>query len=251
VAAVSDGDPTALLEGLGVFLLGVLVFLVAGGLLFPLGAAGVVLAQLAAFAGVPALAARARGGRRWLGLTAPSGRAVAGAVLIGASAWYLLTVVAAVQELVAPMPAALRAGLEEMIGPGAGPLAAALAVYALTPGICEELLCRGALLSAVRTRLGPAAAVGVTALLFAALHLSPYRFVPQLLLGLSLGAITVWSRSVVPAMIVHALNNGAVVVLSRGAAEIPLAPAGLVAAGAVCLAGHALCRGARSAMVAR
>jgi membrane protease YdiL (CAAX protease family) len=89
-----------------------------------------------------------------------------------------------------------------------------LLVVSVTPAICEETLCRGVLARAFFPRFGMRGAVVISAALFALLHLSPYRFVPTFLLGLSLGWVALRTSSIVPSMIIHALNNGSVVILT-------------------------------------
>jgi sodium transport system permease protein len=87
---------------------------------------------------------------------------------------------------------------------------------AVAPAVCEELLCRGTLLAGLKRSLGPGAAAVVSAFLFAALHLSPYRFLPQFALGIALAALTLRTRSIGPAMLLHAGHNGAVLLIERG-----------------------------------
>jgi sodium transport system permease protein len=108
---------------------------------------------------------------------------------------------------------------------GAEKLLAQLASYgvlvellcaAVAPAVCEELLCRGTLLAGLKRSLGPGAAAVVSAFLFAALHLSPYRFLPQFALGIALAALTLRTRSIGPAMLLHAGHNGAVLLIERG-----------------------------------
>jgi len=48
----------------------------------------------------------------------------------------------------------------------------------------------------------------VCALLFAALHFSPWRFLPQLSLGILLGWLTLRTGSCWPAAVGHAVHNG-------------------------------------------
>ncbi len=90
-----------------------------------------------------------------------------------------------------------------------------LIAIALVPGICEELLCRGPILSSLRRSIGGWGGAVLAAFLFAVLHMSPYRFLPQFALGIILGLITLRSGSIVPAMLIHAGHNALVVVLGR------------------------------------
>jgi len=88
-----------------------------------------------------------------------------------------------------------------------------LFMIAMLPALGEEFLFRGVLLRLFRewthsTHL----AVFISALLFSALHLQFYGFLPRLILGLMLGYVFVWSGSVWVPVIVHFFNNGLAVV---------------------------------------
>ena len=93
------------------------------------------------------------------------------------------------------------------------PLALVL-LFAVSPGICEELLFRGALLSGLRRDLRPGAVIAWQALLFGAVHASIYRFLPTAIIGAVLAAVTLRARSLWPAILLHAAYNG-VLVLSE------------------------------------
>jgi membrane protease YdiL (CAAX protease family) len=107
-----------------------------------------------------------------------------------------------------------------------GGLALILLCVAACPGICEELLCRGTLLSGLRRSLGPIGGVVVSAFLFAAMHGSPYRFVPQFILGIVLAVLVLRSGSLFPAIALHAAHNGVAVAIAYAAGDISEADAG-------------------------
>ncbi len=87
-----------------------------------------------------------------------------------------------------------------------------LLMIAVLPAIGEELVFRGVLLRLFRGWTGSThLAVIITALLFSALHLQFYGFLPRFLLGLLLGYIFVWSGSVWLPILVHFVNNGVAV----------------------------------------
>ncbi|MDF2627751.1 MAG: hypothetical protein K0R39_1582 [Symbiobacteriaceae bacterium] len=100
------------------------------------------------------------------------------------------------------------------------PFVLALVTHAVTPAICEELAYRGFLQHAL-SPLGARAAVLVTALLFGATHFSLIRLVPLVLLGLMFGEVVRRSGSVYTSMIMHLVNNGAVLALTYYGAGIP------------------------------
>ncbi len=102
---------------------------------------------------------------------------------------------------------------------GYGPIIVLLCL-AVIPGICEELLCRGTLLSGLSRGTGAAGGVLLSAFLFACLHMSPYRFLPQLSLGIFLALLALRYRSLIPCIILHAGHNAGVLLLP----ELPGVP---------------------------
>ena len=90
----------------------------------------------------------------------------------------------------------------------AGPaLLMALVVVTLGP-IVEELFFRGALFGSLQRRYPPYLAIGWTAAMFAAAHVTWQRFVPIAIAGLVLGVVRFASGSTVPAVVVHMAING-------------------------------------------
>ena len=57
-------------------------------------------------------------------------------------------------------------------------------------------------------------AVWTTAILFSAMHIQFYGFLPRMLLGAMLGYMLVWSGSLWLPILAHFINNGAAVVLT-------------------------------------
>ena len=88
--------------------------------------------------------------------------------------------------------------------------------FALSPGIFEELVFRGALLNAMKRDFTWKRIVFWQALYFALVHASIYRLLPTGILGALLALIALRSRSVLPAMLMHMGYNGLLVL---GAAE--------------------------------
>lgn len=84
-----------------------------------------------------------------------------------------------------------------------------LMMIAVLPAIGEEFLFRGVLLRLFREWFGsPHTAVIISAFLFSALHMQFYGFLPRFILGLFLGYLFVWTRSIWVPVIVHFFNNG-------------------------------------------
>jgi sodium transport system permease protein len=151
--------------------------------------------------------------RRTLGLQRPALVAVAAAVALGCSAW--LFAGGAVARLLPP-PESLTRAMERFIqlGDQPMPLWVVWLVLGVTPGICEELFFRGLVFSGLR-RLGAWPAVLGSALLFALAHASIYRLMPTFVLGVVLGVLRWRSGSVVPGVVMHAVNNGLIGTLAQ------------------------------------
>lgn len=81
-----------------------------------------------------------------------------------------------------------------------------LVLVALGPAL-EEVIFRGALTRPLRRRYAPELVVVGTAILFAAAHFQPQKFLPIGLFGLALGALRFASGSIVPPLLLHATYN--------------------------------------------
>jgi membrane protease YdiL (CAAX protease family) len=79
---------------------------------------------------------------------------------------------------------------------------------AIMPGVFEEIAFRGVLLQGLRKRLRPVAVVLVVGAVFGLFHMALFRFAPTFALGVCLATVTLLTRSIYPAMLWHALNNG-------------------------------------------
>jgi sodium transport system permease protein len=201
-----------------VAVIAVLFFYVARPLMMAWGRGGLALSQWLFLAG-PALllVLRRYDARQTFALRAPSARSVAAAVLIMLGGIPIGWLIAWLQGFILSVPVELLEAMRNVVlAEDPRTLLWLLFVLALTPAICEELVFRGVLLHAFGTRLGAAGAIGASALVFGAFHLSSIsaiRFLPTAWLGLLL-AVVVWrTRSIVPAMIMHLLNNATVLIL--------------------------------------
>jgi len=89
-----------------------------------------------------------------------------------------------------------------------GTLALNVIVMALLPAVCEEFLFRGTLQSFLHKWSGkPHLAIWITAVLFSAIHLQFFGFIPRMLLGAYLGYLYYWSRSLWLPVLAHFLHN--------------------------------------------
>lgn len=92
--------------------------------------------------------------------------------------------------------------------------ALAFIVIAVLPGIGEELLFRGMLQPELKRATGNIhAAIWISAILFSAIHLQFFGFVPRMLLGVLFGYLYYWSGNIVVPMLAHFINNGFSVVM--------------------------------------
>lgn len=82
-----------------------------------------------------------------------------------------------------------------------------IAVVALIPAICEELMFRGWIQRRLQGAMSPHLAVWVTAIIFSAVHMQFAGFVPRLLLGAALGYVYLFSGSLTGSILLHGLNN--------------------------------------------
>ena len=89
-------------------------------------------------------------------------------------------------------------------------LAIAVLVFALVPAVCEEFAFRGFILSGLEHEHRTRSAILLSALLFGFLHVLSSLF-QQLfnatLLGIVLGLLAVRSRSILPGIVFHFINN--------------------------------------------
>jgi len=81
-----------------------------------------------------------------------------------------------------------------------------LAIVALTPAICEELLHRGILLNAYESR-GSLKAIIITSIFFGIFHFDITNLLGPIFLGLLIGYYVIRTNSIFAGMIAHFLNN--------------------------------------------
>ena len=87
-----------------------------------------------------------------------------------------------------------------------------LIYIALVPAIFEEVMFRGYIQRALEKSWGVWAAIIVSSIMFGAYHLQPSNLLPLAFIGFVLAYVTYISDSLIPAMILHFLNNGSQVV---------------------------------------
>ncbi|NGP89634.1 CPBP family intramembrane glutamic endopeptidase [Fodinibius halophilus] len=79
---------------------------------------------------------------------------------------------------------------------------------ALVPAVCEEVLYRGYVMRALEKSWGIWPAIIVSGIFFGMYHIQPTNLLPLATLGMVFAFITWTSRSILPAMVAHLVNNG-------------------------------------------
>ena len=90
-----------------------------------------------------------------------------------------------------------------------------LLLMAVLPAISEELTFRGVLMNLFKAKgeSVPHLAIWCSAILFSAIHLQFYGFVPRMLMGALFGYMLVWTGSLWTPILMHFTNNAMAVIL--------------------------------------
>lgn len=199
-------------------LAGVSAMTMAAAFTAPLGMRPMLIAAELALA-APALVALAL--PRWrpsLALRPVRPSVIALALASGAALWVASLGLMELQYTVwMPPPGYLQdfQRLHDVLRPR-GPKGAVLSLIAIAvaPGVCEELLFRGLVLDALRSRLRTSGAVLSSAVLFGAIHLdfsstgaTLYRVPFAIAVGVGFALLRLRTGSIFPAMVAHALVN--------------------------------------------
>ena len=87
-------------------------------------------------------------------------------------------------------------------------LAYQIVVIAAIPAVIEELLFRGLFLSSFLQHMKPVKAMMLTSLMFAAMHFSLIKLLPTFMLGMVFAYTVYRTKSILPAIALHFINNG-------------------------------------------
>ena len=152
---------------------------------------------------------------RLLGIAPADRRYLGAAILLGASLWlgnlWILRVLATAVDLTTPP--ALRQAIQQ------ASLPMSIATLVVLPPLAEELVFRGVFARGLATRLPTIAAIAISAALFSIYHRSLLQALPTLIIGIPLAWLAIRADSILPGVIVHALNNLIGVLLARN--ELP------------------------------
>lgn len=116
---------------------------------------------------------------------------------------------------------------------GAGRFVLSLFVYALLPAVCEELLFRGAVLRGTDFMKIWQIAL-LNGLAFALFHQNPAQFVYPLITGSMYALVALRAGSALPCILMHAVNNLLILILSYFAPDASLHNAATVVTALIC-----------------
>ena len=114
-----------------------------------------------------------------------------------------------VTRMILPMPEVFTEMFQQLMDVARNPIGAALALAVVAP-LFEELLCRKWILGGLLARWKPWRAIGLSAVIFGAMHLNPWQFIYATLLGLAFGWIFWRTGAVWLCVLAHGLNNSLV-----------------------------------------
>jgi sodium transport system permease protein len=185
-----------------------------------LGEVGLAAAQILLLLG-PALYFVFRGGYdpvETLSLRRPRSHQLAGGALVMAGGIPLAWFLAWAQSFVIPVPVDMLEAMSAWLETDhLGRMLWLVVLVAVIPAVAEEFLFRGPVLAGLRQGLPGWAAVVGSGILFGLFHLSPqtaFRFLPTACLGVILAWVVYETRSIWVGVLLHFLNNGAILVLS-------------------------------------
>lgn len=118
----------------------------------------------------------------------------------------------ALNLIMPPMPEWLENILGSMLQ---GPLWVTLLSVSVFAPLFEEWLCRGLVLRGLLQKTKPVAAILISAIFFAAIHLNPWQALPAFILGVIFGIVYYKTGSLKLTMLMHFVNNTFSAVLSR------------------------------------
>lgn len=149
-------------------------------------------------------------------LRMPPLRAWPAALLLGLSTWLVAIKLYGLQARVIPPSEAMREFAESVM-PGllAAPLGLVLLLMAVTPAVSEEMLFRGFVLSGVGSQQRKWTACIIVGVIFGVFHGILDKVPVTALLGVMLAYVCWQSRSIFPAMIVHAVHNAMPFIMTR------------------------------------
>jgi sodium transport system permease protein len=156
--------------------------------------------------------------RTGLGISYPGLKAIGAGLLCGLLAFLAATSFLSIQSLVFPLPDFHLVHFKELLlAECPCDFFVVVGLVAMVTPFCEELLFRGAFLRACEARFGTGVALIASGLIFSLFHVDIYRVIPLSVVGVAAAGVCLATRSILPAIAVHAANNGIVALLAYGA----------------------------------
>jgi len=148
-------------------------------------------------------------------LRLPRPRHLLAATFIGLGGWVLAHELFVLQHAISPVPPEVLSSNALLTQAFEGrSLWLPILLIAIVPAVCEELFFRGFILSGLQETMKKWPAIIIVACVFAVFHIVLIKFLLTAGLGVLLGLLCWQSRSIVPSIIAHMLNNGVVVLLA-------------------------------------
>lgn len=147
--------------------------------------------------------------RATFSLRLPDARRMIGVVLMAVSVVPVALLLQQLQRTWFPPSPITESFLERQLELlSSGSLWAVLLVFAVLPGVCEEVLFRGFLLAGLRDRRSTILTVFIVGFVFALYHVNLEKIPIVTLLGMLLAFVCLRCGSIYPAMLLHVVHNG-------------------------------------------
>jgi len=138
--------------------------------------------------------------------------ALVGAPLMAPGSVLLTAVIVSLQNSFLPMSESYAKMLTDVMTPKDQPMWMILFAMAVMPGICEEVLFRGAIFGLLRRKFTSINCCILVGVLFGIFHLSGYRLLPTTALGIILTLMVYRTGSIFPSMLFHASHNALAII---------------------------------------
>ncbi len=123
---------------------------------------------------------------------------------------------AAFEEVMRGLEDAANTSLMQLIGDTSwASLILNILIIGIAAAVAEELIFRGCFLRLMTTAgINKHIAIWVVAIVFSAMHMQFYGFIPRMLLGVYFGYLLLWTGSIIVPIVAHMLNNVLYVVMA-------------------------------------
>ncbi|MDP8267988.1 MAG: ABC transporter permease subunit/CPBP intramembrane protease [Candidatus Tenebribacter davisii] len=136
-------------------------------------------------------------------------------VIIAALPFLLLAgIVGQIINLIFPLSDTYLENLQSLLSTDQNSIWLIIFVVGILPGICEEVMFRGFILSSLK-KSGFWHGIIFTAVLFGVFHLDPFRFLPVSLLGIWLGYLAWKTKSLYVPILAHIMQNSLAILITN------------------------------------